>query len=122
MIRIVGKGDKLTAEEVLGRYVLKEAGIIYASLSSPRIVVRVSGSRAYLDRENGVWDAAAKVRLLTGDGEREPDGHIALSSIRCICDTPQEVNAVLKSVSDGHAAYAEFLAGEVRRIETLHGK
>jgi len=119
MIRIVKKGEKLSEADVIGKYVLQELPYHFMSLGKPRIATKISGSRIYIDRERPILKDG--LTALTGNGEREADGYVSLFSIRCVCETPDEVNAIVDASRRTMGEFNEFKARAVERVEAFDG-
>lgn len=120
MIRIL-KGEALSESDVLGKYVLRELPFHWLAFGKARIVTSVVGSRAYLAQERAVQADDGRTMRLTGEGERTPDGYTTLTAIRCICDTPEEVHAVLASSEAANREFRAMLDGAKKRLADLDG-
>lgn len=121
MIRIVKKGEKLSEADILDRYVLQEQPWHWLAYGKPRIAAKVAGSRVYLERERPVLAEDGRTMVLTGQGEREADGYTALSAIKCVCDTAEEVNVVLKAEKEASQEFHDLIERARLRLAALDG-
>lgn len=121
MIRMVQNAKGFPEAEIVGKYALRDQGLQWASLGRPVIVTGVSGGRAYVDEERGKWDDDIKEWRLNGEGERSAAGHISLSTVRCICDTAAEVNAVLTMSRIADKEFRDLLARAKARLAAMDG-
>ncbi len=121
MIRMVKGRQALGESDVVGKYVLRDQGYHWAALGKPVVVTSISGSRAYVEEERGSWNEEDKRWYLTGEGDRHPAGHINLSTVRCICDTAEEVNTVIETSRLADREFRELLDKAISRLAALDG-
>lgn len=124
-----------TPAELVGRYVLFEEGFAFPSFGRALQVVSVSASklvgveppRYFLQGEgpsDGWYALQTSGDALPEDTLRQTGGNQVtrqLVSVRCVCDTPEEVNEVLRMGRSTAAAYKAFVQDSYARFRELEG-
>jgi hypothetical protein len=123
MIKIVNKDYRPTAEELVGKWVLKDGMYVWPTLSTPRIVSSASGKRIYVEQQRPVRDLVNRPypSHFEETGEREPDGHWMVGTVACVCDTAAEVNAVMAESARLHAEFDAYKKQADARLKALDG-
>lgn len=124
MIKIVtaNEAEKLTEVDVVGKFVLPDGQTHYPSLGRPRIVSALSKSRVFLVEADRQWSEEERIFLVKSSDTGAVDGYILKKSIRCICDTPDEVNIVLRQEKQLEIDVHEFKEAMQQKINDLNGK
>lgn len=125
MIKILTDNESasaLTSDELIGKYVLVDAGFHWFALNKPRVVTSISGGRVNLDSVERTTDPDSKLELVTGRGQGKSAGYILKQSIRGVCDTHEEVNLLLKEAKKSSVAYLKLLKDIKGRVMLLNGK
>lgn len=118
------RGERLTARDVVGRYVLRDEGQEFERFGRPRVALRLANNRIAVESEQpeAVPGADGNSRLeLTGRGTRAPAGFVEVADVRCICDTPEDVNAVVREGERVADAFDRLREEARRRLRAMHG-
>ena len=95
MIRMIEDPAELAGEDITGKYILRKLNYHWFAYGKAAIVTACKGTILQLDREETVYSEQWGRRAYTGTGKRYPGGICPISAVACVCDTPDDVNAVI---------------------------
>ena len=77
------------------------------------------GTILHLDREETVYSERWGRRAYTGTGKRYPGGVCPISAVACVCDTPDDVNAVIQLDVEAQDEFYQLIAKAEARVQAL---
>jgi len=119
MIRMIEDPAELTGEDIVGKYILRKLNYHWFAYGKAAIVTACKGSILELDREETVYSARWGRRAYTGTGKRYPGGVCPVSAIACVCDTPDDVNAVIQLDVEAQDEFHQLIAKADARVRAL---
>lgn len=98
MIRIMPDIASLDPASLIGKFVMRDAGVLWHAVASPFEVVSHLKSKLIVLKLYTIFNTETKAYVLHTD--RNPSHgrdaeHVMLSSVRAVCDTPEEVLLLL---------------------------
>ena len=121
MIKIYKSARELpAAAELVGKFVLKDGGLIIPVLGAPRRVTAVTGSRLYVEGAPMTTSGGQFVPDLKR--EIEVDGYWSISTVTASCDTIEEVCFLLNARQEALADFEAFKRGVAERFRNFDGK
>jgi len=119
MIRMIEDPADLAGEDITGKYILRKLNYHWFAYGKAAIVTACKGSILELDREETVYSARWGRRAYTGDGKRYPGGVCPVSAVACVCDTPDDVNAVIQLDVEAQDEFHQLVAKADARVRAL---
>jgi hypothetical protein len=119
MIRMIEDPSELNGEDITGKYILRKLNYHWFAYGKAAIVTACKGSLLELDREETVYSERWGRRAYTGKGKRYPGGVCPISAVACVCDTPDDVNAVIQLDVDAQEEFYRLIAKTEGRVRDL---
>lgn len=119
MIRMIEDPSELNGEDITGKYILRKLNYHWFAYGKAAIVTACKGSLLELDREETVYSERWARRAYTGEGKRYPGGVCPISAVACVCDTPDDVNAVIQLDVDAQEEFYRLIAKTEGRVRDL---
>ncbi|MBW9113712.1 hypothetical protein JNB88_08710 [Rhizobium cauense] len=119
MIRMIEDPAELDGVDITGKYILRKLNYHWFAYGKAGIVTACKGSILQIDREETVYSERWGRRAYVGTGKRYPGGTCPISAVACICDTPDDVNAVIQLDVDAQAEFYELIARTEAKILAL---
>ncbi|MGV2100629.1 hypothetical protein [Rhizobium sp. 21-4511-3d] len=119
MIRMIQDPAELAGEDITGKYILRKLNYHWFAYGKAAIVTECKGTILHLDREETVYSERWGRRAYTGTGKRYPGGICPISAVACICDTPDDVNAVIQLDVDAQEEFYQLIAKAEARVQAL---
>jgi len=119
MIRMIEDPAELAGEDITGKYILRKLNYHWFAYGKAAIVTACKGTILELDREETVYSEHWGRRAYTGTGKRYPGGICPISVVACVCDTPDEVNAVIQLDVDAQDEFYRLIARTEAKVRAL---
>jgi len=111
-------GSPLSANQH-GKYILRKLHYHWFSYGKAGIVTGRSRNILHLEREEMMFSERWGRVAYTGNGRRFPGGSCPLSMVACVCDTCDDVNAVLQLDLEAKVQFHDLVAKAAAKIHTL---
>ena len=124
MIRIIPKGTAIDPETLIGKIVMRDAGLIWEALKGAVEVTSRSGSKLMGYAVPTIFDEATGQYVLHANAppRRERDEEpFMLASVRAICDTPEEVLLIRNRGLLEDVAFRAMKQKASENLQALHG-
>jgi hypothetical protein len=119
MIRMIEDPSELNGEDITGKYVLRKLNYHWFAYGKAAIVTACKGSLLELEREETVYSERWDRRAYTGTGKRYPGGVCPISAVACVCDTADDVNAVIQLDVEAQEEFHRLIAKTEGRVRAL---
>ena len=119
MIRMIEDPAELAGEDITGKYILRKLNYHWFAYGKAAIVISCKGTILHLEREETVYSERWGRRAYTGAGKRYPGGICPISAVACVCDTPDDVNAVIQLDVEAHDEFYRLIAKAEARVHAL---
>ena len=119
MIRMIEDPAELAGEDITGKYILRKLNYHWFAYGKAAIVTACKGTILQLDREETVYSEQWGRRAYTGTGKRYPGGICLISAVACVCDTPDDVNAVIQLDVDAQEEFYRLIAKTEAKVRAL---
>ena len=119
MIRMINDPVELAGEDITGKYIPRKLNYHWFAYGKAAIVTACKGTILYLDREETVYSERWGRRAYTGTGKRYPGGICPISAVACVCDTPDDVNAVIQLDVEAQDEFYQLIAKAEARVRAL---
>ncbi|MEZ0004202.1 hypothetical protein [Sinorhizobium fredii] len=119
MIRMICDPAELAGEDITGKYILRKLNYHWFAYGKAAIVTACKGTILHLDREETVYSENWGRRVYTGTGKRYPGGICPISAVGCVCDTPDDVNAVIQLDVEAQEEFYRLIAKAEARVHAL---
>ncbi len=119
MIRMIEDPAELNGEDITGKYILRRLNYHWFAYGKAAVVTACKGSILELEREETVYSPRWGRRAYTGAGKRYPGGVCPISVVACVCDTPDDVNAVIQLDVDAQDEFHQLIAKADARVRAL---
>jgi hypothetical protein len=119
MIRMIEDPAELAGEDITCKYILRKLNYHWFAYGKAGIVTACKGTILHIDREETVYSERWGRRAYTGSGKRYPGGICPISAIACVCDTPDEVNAVIQLDVEAQDEFYQLIAKTEARVQAL---
>ncbi|EJT04786.1 hypothetical protein RCCGE510_12730 [Rhizobium sp. CCGE 510] len=119
MIRMIENPAELAGEDITGKYILRKLNYHWFAYGKAAIVTACKGTILHLEREETVYSERWGRRAYTGNGKRYPGGICPISAIACVCDTPDDVNAVIQLDVEAQDEFYQLIAKAEARVQAL---
>jgi hypothetical protein len=117
--------SELAGEDITGKYILRKLNYHWFAYGKAAVVTRCRGAILTLEREETVFSDQWGRRAYTGSGRRYPGGTCPISTVACVCDTPDDVNAVIQLDVDAQTEFYDLVArteGKVRLLAAMSSR
>lgn len=119
MIRMIEDPAELSGEDITGKYILRKLNYHWFAYGKAGIVTACNGSILQIEREETVYSERWGRRAYTGTGKRYPGGVCPISAVACVCDTPDDVNAVIQLDIEAHEEFQQLIAKADAKVRAL---
>ncbi|WP_327211202.1 hypothetical protein [Rhizobium leguminosarum] len=119
MIRLIEDPSELAGEDVAGKYILRKLNYHWFAYGKAAVVTGCRGAILSLEREETVFSERWGRRAYTGSGRRYPGGKCPISTVACVCDTPDDVNAVIQLDIDAQTEFYGLIARTEAKVRAL---
>ncbi|MBY5441457.1 hypothetical protein [Rhizobium leguminosarum] len=119
MIRMIENPAELAGEDITGKYILRKLNYHWFAYGKAAIVIACKGTILQLEREETVYSERWGRRAYTGTGKRYPGGICPISAVACVCDTADDVNAVIQLDVEAQDEFYQLIAKAEARVQAL---
>lgn len=119
MIRMIQDPAELSGEDITGKYILRRLNYHWFAYGKAAIVTACKGTILHLEREETVYSERWARRAYSGNGKRYPGGVCPISAVACVCDTADEVNAVIQLDVEAQDEFYQLIAKADARVQAL---
>ena len=119
MIRMIEDPAELYGEDLTGKYILRKLHYHWFAYGKAGIVTACEGSILKIDREETVYSERWGRRAYSGNGKRYPGGSCPISAVACVCDTAEDVNAVIQLDVEAHDEFQQLIAKAEAKVQAL---
>ncbi|WP_426232610.1 hypothetical protein [Pararhizobium sp. DWP3-4] len=119
MIRMIQDPAELSGEDITGKYILRRLNYHWFAYGKAAIVTDCKGTILHLEREETVYSERLGRRAYSGNGKRYPGGVCPISAVACVCDTADDVNAVIQLDVEAHDEFYQLIAKADARVQAL---
>lgn len=121
MIRFIKDPNELYDIELTGKYILRNLNYHWFAFGKAAIVTRRRGTVLDLDREQLEFCSRRGRQVYTGSGKRYPGGRTLISDVAIVCDTPDEVNAIIQIDVDAEREFNDMKERTHAKVLALAG-
>lgn len=119
MIRMITDPIELMGVDITGKYILRKLNYHWFAYGKAGIVTACNGTILHIEREETVYMERWGRRAYSGNGKRYSGGSCPISSVACVCDTPDDVNAIIQIDVDAQNEFYAFIARTEAQVEAL---
>ena len=119
MIRMIENPAELAGEDITGKYILRKLNYHWFAYGKAAIVTRLQGNDpASRTGRDGLFRALGSPRLY-GQRQTLSRRHLSHSAVACVCDTPDDVNAVIQLDVEAQDEFYQLIAKAEARVQAL---